>query len=320
MSVFTTVSFEQLQQWLTNYPLGELLELKGIAAGITNTNYFVTTSTGRYVLTIFEEHSADELPYYLDLMSHLADNGVPCPHPVANLSGDTLGMLNNKPAALVTCLSGRDLTTPTPAQCAEVGHVLAKMHLAGTSFKGQGRNTRDAAWRHDTAAKVLPKLTDDEEQLLITTLNFQENFNTQALPQGLIHADLFRDNVLFDGDKVGGLIDFYYACHDALLYDIAITVNDWCTAEDGSLDDARAESLLQAYHQLRPFNVSENKAWAGMLQIAALRFWLSRLNDFHFPQAGELTHAKDPRYFEQILKMRQKYPQTLSAMHINTTH
>lgn len=320
MSVFTTVSFEQLQQWLTNYPLGELLELKGIAAGITNTNYFVTTSTGRYVLTIFEEHSADELPYYLDLMSHLADNGVPCPHPVANLSGDTLGMLNNKPAALVTCLSGRDLTTPTPAQCAEVGHVLAKMHLAGTSFKGQGRNTQDAAWRHDTVAKVLPKLTDDEEQLLITTLNFQENFNTQALPQGLIHADLFRDNVLFDGDKVGGLIDFYYACHDALLYDIAITVNDWCTAADGGLDDARAESLLQAYHQLRPFNVAENKAWAGMLQIAALRFWLSRLNDFHFPQAGELTHAKDPRYFEQILKMRQKYPQTLSAMHINTTH
>lgn len=313
MSVFTTVSFEQLQQWLTAYPLGELLELKGIAAGITNTNYFVTTSTGRYVLTIFEEHAADELPYYLDLMSHLADNGVPCPHPVANLHGDTLGELNQKPAALVTCLTGHDLTSPTAAQCAEVGHVLAKMHLAGASFKGQGRNTRDAAWRHETADKVLPKLSAEEEQLLVATLNFQENFNAQALPQGLIHADLFRDNVLFDGDKVGGLIDFYYACHDALLYDIAITVNDWCTAEDGSLDEARAQSLLQAYHQLRPFNAAENTAWAGMLQIAALRFWLSRLNDFHFPQAGELTHAKDPRYFEQILKMRQKYPKPIST-------
>ena len=272
MSVFTTVTFEQLQQWLVAYPLGELLDLKGIAAGITNTNYFVTTSTGRYVLTIFEEHTAEELPYYLDLMSHLADNGVPCPHPVANLSGNTLGELNHKPAALVTCLSGRDLTSPTAAQCAEVGHVLAKMHLAGASFQGQGRNTRDVTWRHDTADKVLPKLSDSEEHLLISLLNFQENFNTQALPQGLIHADLFRDNVLFDGDKVGGLIDFYYACHDALLYDIAITVNDWCTAEDGSLDDARAQSLLQAYHQLRPFNEAENTAWAG--HVANCRFTL----------------------------------------------
>jgi homoserine kinase type II len=320
MSVFTTVSFEQLQQWLTAYPLGELLELKGIAAGITNTNYFVTTSTGRFVLTIFEEHAADELPYYLDLMSHLADNGVPCPHPVANLNGDTLGELNEKPAALVTCLVGRDLTSPTLAQCAEVGHILAKMHLAGASFKGHGRNTRDAAWRHETADKVLSKLSAEEQQLLVAMLNFQENFNTQALPQGLIHADLFRDNVLFDGDKVGGLIDFYYACHDTLLYDIAITVNDWCTAEDGTLDEASAQALLQAYHQLRPFNAAENTAWSGMLQIAALRFWLSRLNDYYFPQAGELTHAKDPRYFEQILKMHQKYPQTLSAMHIYTTH
>lgn len=319
MSVFTTVSFEQLQQWLTAYPLGDLLDLKGIAAGITNTNYFVTTSTGRYVLTIFEEHTAEELPYYLDLMSHLADNGVPCPHPVANINGQTLSELSGKPAALVTCLAGRDLEMPSVTQCAEVGRVLAQMHLAGANFKGQGRNTRDAAWRHDTAAKVLPKLSEDEEQLLIATLNFQENFNTKALPQGLIHADLFRDNVLFDGDKIGGLIDFYYACDDALLYDVAITVNDWCTAEDGSLDQARAQPLLQAYHQTRPFNKAEDTAWAGMLQIAALRFWLSRLNDYHFPQAGELTHAKDPHFFEQILNMRKKHPQTLKAMQINTT-
>ena len=313
MSVFTTVTFEQLQQWLKAYALGELLELKGIVSGITNTNYFVTTSTGRYVLTLFEEHTAEELPYYLDLMTHLADHGVPCPHPVANLSGNTLGALSGKPAALVTCLTGRDLAAPDTKHCAEVGRVLAEMHLAGQSFQGQGRNTRDAAWRNETANKVRPMLSSEEKQLLNTTLTFQANFNMQDLPQGLIHADLFRDNVLIDGDKVGGLIDFYYACHDALLYDVAIAVNDWCTLSDGDLDTTRAQSMLQAYHHVRPFNEAENSAWAGMLQIAALRFWLSRLNDYHFPQEGELTHAKDPGYFEQILIMRTQHPQTLIA-------
>ncbi len=154
--------------------------------------------------------------------------------------------------------------------------------------------------------------------MLKEVLNFQAGFDIKQLPQGLIHADLFRDNVLFDGDKVGGLIDFYYACHDVLLYDIAIAVNDWCSMTDdeagGTLDTVRAQAFLWAYHQVRPFNPAEHEAWVGLLRIAALRFWLSRLYDCHFPQTGELTHAKDPKYFQRILKNRTNYPITLAEL------
>ena len=302
MSVFTTVSTEQMQQWLKSYPLGELLDLQGIASGITNTNYFVTTTTGRYVLTLFEEHSAEELPNFLDLMTHLAERGIPCPHPVRNNNGHSLGELNGKPAALVSCLAGKSLEHPLPQHCAEIGNVLARMHVAGASFQGRMSNLRCRNWRIATAAKVSPLLDDENRQMLDAQLVFERTFDTSTLPQGIIHADLFRDNVLMDGDKVGGLIDFYYACHDVLLYDIAITVNDWCVNADGSLDAERVQSLLNAYHAVRPLTEKEHQAWPGMLRVAAMRFWLSRLNDLHFPQEGELTHAKDPVYFERILR------------------
>ncbi|SNR90262.1 homoserine kinase [Methylobacillus rhizosphaerae] len=302
MSVFTTVSFEQMQQWLKGYALGELLDLQGIASGITNTNYFVTTSKGRYVLTLFEEHGADELPYFIDLMTHLAERGIPCPHPVKNHAGNALGELNGKPAALVSCLAGKSIEQPLPEHCAAIGAVLARMHIAGTSFQAEVRNLRCSGWRVATAAKVAPFLDADNHQMLQAQLAFEQEFDTAHLPAGVIHADLFRDNVLMSGDEVGGVIDFYYACHDALLYDIAITVNDWCVNTDGTLEAARVSALLNAYHAVRPLTEAEHQAWPGMLRVAAMRFWLSRLNDLHFPQAGELTHAKDPQYFERILR------------------
>ncbi|MFJ5446172.1 homoserine kinase [Methylobacillus methanolivorans] len=302
MSVFTTVSFEQMQQWLKGYALGELLDLQGIASGITNTNYFVTTTSGRYVLTLFEEHSAEELPNFLNLMTHLAERGIPCPHPVKDKTGAALGELNGKPAALVSCLAGKSLETATPQHCAEIGTVLARMHVAGASFKADMSNLRCQRWRVATAAKVAPFLQAENRQMLDAQLAFEQAFDTSALPRGVIHADLFRDNVLMDGDKVGGVIDFYYACQDVLLYDIAIAVNDWCVNPDGSLDAVRVQALLNAYHAERPLGADEHQAWPGMLRVAAMRFWLSRLNDLHFPQAGELTHAKDPAYFEHILR------------------
>ncbi|MCB5186457.1 homoserine kinase [Methylobacillus caricis] len=302
MSVFTTVTFEQMQQWLKAYSLGDLLDLQGIASGITNTNYFVTTATGRYVLTLFEEHTAEELPYFIDLMTHLAERGIPCPHPVRNNLGQALGELNGKPAALVSCLAGKSVEHPTPVHCAEIGKVLAQMHLAGASFDAEMRNLRCADWRAATAAKVAPLLDEENRQMLEKQLAFERSFNTADLPQGVIHDDLFRDNVLMDGDKLGGLIDFYYACNDVLLYDIAIAVNDWCVTELGVLDAARLSALLKAYHAVRPLTEAEHAAWPGMLRVAATRFWLSRLHDLHFPQAGELTHAKDPQYFERILR------------------
>jgi len=314
MSVFTTVSADQLNQWLKAYPLGTLLELKGIASGITNTNYFVTTTTGRYVLTLFEEHSAEELPYFLNLMTHLAERGVPCPHPVKRNDGLQLDELNGKPAALVSCLAGRDIETPDEIHCAEVGRVLANMHVAGGNFTDTGHDTRDDQWRLATAEKVLGLLSADDQSILNSTMQRQANLNVEGLPQGVIHADLFRDNVLFDGNKIGGLIDFYYACRGAFLYDLAIAVNDWCVNADGSLDKPRVMAMLHAYHAVRPLTEQEKAVWTDMLPIAALRFWLSRLKDKHFPHAGELTHAKDPQHFQKILKWGIQHQAEIARM------
>jgi len=316
MSVFTTVSADQLNQWLKAYPLGTLLELKGIASGITNTNYFVTTTTGRYVLTLFEEHSAEELPYFLNLMTHLAERGVPCPHPVKRNDGLQLDELNGKPAALVSCLAGRDIETPDEIHCAEVGRVLANMHVAGGNFTDTGHDTRDDQWRLATAEKVLGLLSADDQSILNSTMQRQANLNVEGLPQGVIHADLFRDNVLFDGNKIGGLIDFYYACRGAFLYDLAIAVNDWCVNADGSLDKPRVMAMLHAYHAVRPLTEQEKAVWTDMLPIAALRFWLSRLKDKHFPHAGELTHAKDPQHFQKILKWGIQHRAEIAQMWI----
>jgi homoserine kinase type II len=179
---------------------------------------------------------------------------------------------------------------------------MAKLHLAGASYQAQSKNQRDDAWRNHTAAQVIKFLNPDDQALLNETLKMQANFNRLQLPHGVIHADMFRDNVLFDGDKLGGIIDFYYACHDVLLYDIAIAVNDWCIEENGSIDKTRANALLKSYNSLRPLTPQEHEAWPSMLSIAALRFWLSRLYDFYYPQEGELTHAKDPNYFRKILR------------------
>ena len=316
MSVFTTVSADELNQWLKAYPLGTLLELKGIASGITNTNYFVTTTTGRYVLTLFEEHSAEELPYFLNLMTHLAERGVPCPHPVKRNDGLQLDELNGKPAALVSCLAGRDIETPDEIHCAEVGRVLANMHVAGGNFTDTGHDTRDDQWRLATAEKVLGLLSADDQSILNSTMQRQANLNVEGLPQGVIHADLFRDNVLFDGNKIGGLIDFYYACRGAFLYDLAIAVNDWCVNADGSLDKPRVMAMLHAYHAVRPLTEQEKAVWTDMLLIAALRFWLSRLKDKHFPHAGELTHAKDPQHFQKILKWGIQHRAEIAQMWI----
>lgn len=306
MSVFTTVTVEQLSLWLLDYPLGELIDMQGIASGITNTNYFVTTTSGRYVLTLFEKNTVEELPYFLDLMTHLAERNIPCPHPVVKHDGASLSVLNGKPAALVSCLRGSSLDTPTLKNCSEVGRVMAEMHKAGLSFPAHMENPRGAKWRVLMAVKVAGFLNAEEHAMLGKELVFQSGFNTTHLPQGVIHADLFRDNVLFDGDVLGGVIDFYYACNDALLYDVAIAANDWCVTEDGSFDESRLEALLQAYHMVRPLTKAELAAWHGMVRLAALRFWLSRLYDMHFPQDGELTYAKDPEHFCRILAQHIK--------------
>ena len=302
MAVFTNVSEAELTAWLADYSLGRLLELQGIASGIENTNYFVTTTNGRFVLTLFEILSTDELPFYLNLMAHLARHGIPCPDPVANRSNQFLGTLNGKPACIVSRLSGKSTAAPSNEQCAAIGAMLAQLHIAGQSFSQIMPNPRGAAWRTATAPQVRSFLDVQQAVLLDSEVALHAQQNWTRLPQGAIHADLFCDNVLLEGNRIGGLIDFYFACTDALLYDLAITVNDWCMEADGTLDAARARTLLRAYHAVRPLLDSERDVWPSMLRAAALRFWLSRLFDKYLPRDGELIHAHDPRRFERILK------------------
>ncbi len=304
MSVYTPVGRAELESFLRHYDLGALVDFEGISAGIENTNYFVTTTAGEFVLTLFEALSAEELPYFLDLMAYLAEHGVPSAHPMPDEQGRYLRTLNGKPAALVRRLPGHNVEAPNPVQCAELGKAVGHMHVVGQDFPGRRDNPRGPHWWAETAAKVLPRLAPDAARLLEAELAFQRQHAHDALPRGVIHADLFRDNALFVGDRLTGIIDFYYACNDVLLYDVAVTVNDWCTTDTGELDSPRLDAFLDAYRQERDFTAAERAAWPVMLRAAALRFWLSRLQDQLFPREGELTHIKDPDVFRQILERR----------------
>jgi homoserine kinase type II len=309
MSVYTKVTETQLADWLKRYTVGTLVELRPIAAGIENTNYFVTTTAGRYVLTLFERLPAQDLPFYLGLMAHLARHGIPCPSPIADQTNALMSSLNGKPAALVTRLPGTPVTAPTAAHCIEVASVLARMHVAGQSYPDALENPRGPKWWRATAPQVLPFLDAEATALLRAELEFQSRYRLEDAPRGPIHADLFRDNVLFDGTRIGGVIDFYFAGVDTLLFDVAVTVNDWCVQPDGELDRTRVEAFLRAYHAVRPFAAIERGAWPVMLRAASLRFWLSRLHDFHLPRPGELVHAHDPDHFRRILvaRIREAY-------------
>ena len=309
MAVFTAVSLDDLAPWLKQFPLGTASAIKGIASGIENSNFFIATERGDYVLTIFENLGFDQLPFYLNLMRHLADHGVLVPAPVPNDQDALVVALHGKPAAIVSKLAGSSQMAPEPVHCAAVGAMLAKMHVAAQSFTMAQPNLRGLPWWQETTPLVLPFLDENNAALLRSELAYQTTFAASAdydrLPRGPVHADLFRNNVMFDGERLTGFFDFYFAGCDSLLFDVAVTVNDWCIDLDtGALDPARVRAMLDAYHAVRPFSDAEQAAWQPLLRAAALRFWLSRLYDFHQPRAAEMLTPHDPGHFERILRER----------------
>lgn len=322
MAVFTPVSDSDVRQLLESHRLGDLVHIEGIASGIENSNFFVDTSSGRFVLTIFERLSEAHLPAYLALMHHLAARGVPCPDPVADRSGRLWTRLHGKPCALVTRLSGRAIESPDSGHCSAVGALLAQMHRAATDFSQMPDNPRGRDWWEQIAPQVRNFLDAGQRALLDDELDLQRAFAASddfaRLRHGAIHADLFRDNVLFEAapasaaPRLSGVIDFYFAGRDSWLYDLAVTVNDWCIEEaSGRLDTARLRALLDAYLGVLALTEAEQRAWPMMLRAAAMRFWLSRLHDLHCPRPAEVIRPKDPAHFERILRARRAQAQPL---------
>ena len=323
MAVFTEVSPAQAQALLDHLQLGSLSSLRGIGAGIENTNYFVDcTRDGhlhRYVLTLFERLTAEQLPFYLRLMQHLAQRGVPVPEPHADATGEILFEVAGKPAAIVDRLHGGHQMAPDAFHCAQVGATLARMHLQGKDYPLHQPNLRGLAWWREVVPQLLPFLAADQAELLKSELAYQEQLAASAsygdLPTGPIHADLFRDNVMFEPgegpgrERLTGFFDFYFAGVDTWLFDIAVCLNDWCIdLPSGRLIEDRAAVFVSSYESVRPLSGAEHRLLPALLRAAALRFWVSRLFDLHLPREASLLKAHDPSHFERVLRERMAKP------------
>ena len=313
MAVFTEVSFDEAAAFLCFLNLGQLHTIKGAAGGIENTNYFIDTDQGQYVLTLFERLTFEQLPFYLHLMKHLATHGIPVPDPVPDSQGNLVQMLKGKPAAVVNKLRGHSELNPTPAHCACVGEMLARLHVAALDYPRQQPNLRGLNWWNETVPLVLAHLTADQRSLILSELAYQNHIAGssayRSLPRGAIHADLFRDNVMFENGQLTGFFDFYFAGCDAFLFDIGICLNDWCVdLESGTLHTARANAFMSAYQRIRPLITQERLLLPAMQRAGALRFWLSRLWDFHLPREAAMLKPHDPGHFERVLRARLAQP------------
>ncbi len=313
MAVFTVVSEQEIAQWLTRYDAGTLLSVEAIASGIENTNYFVDTSTGRWVLTLVERLPPERLPFHLNLMKHLAQRGITCPEPLADRDGNLWSLLKDKPATLVSRLAGKSVEDTTAPYCHAIGELLARMHLAAADFGPAPANVRGADWWPQALTELAPLLPADQLALAQDELAAQQAWmqhpDWASLPASAVHADCFRDNVLFPSVDAPGVIDFYFACHDTWIFDLAVVCNDWCLAPDQvSLDPARLMALLEGYQGVRRFRDVERQGWPMALRAAALRFWLSRLYDALLPREAAMLQPKDPEHFRKILQDRREMP------------
>ncbi|MEN3930350.1 homoserine kinase [Microvirga sp. W0021] len=305
MAVYTDVSDEELEGLVATYDIGDVLSFKGIAEGVENTNYFLRTSESSFILTLYEKRvNEKELPFFLNLMEYLSDRGINCPQPVSNKSGEKLSHVAGRPATIVTFLEGLSIRKPQAKHCESLGKALAQLHLAGQGFDMHRENNLSVSgWAplfekaKDRANSVASGLRErTESDLLYLQANWPKD-----LPQGIIHADLFTDNVFFIGDDVSGLIDFYFACTDALVYDLAICLNAWCFESDGSFNLTKGQSMIAGYQSLRPLNKEEIDALPILCRGAALRFMLTRLVDWLNVPPGALVKPKDPLEYDRKL-------------------
>jgi homoserine kinase type II len=313
MAVYTEVAFDEVASLVAGVGLGPLLTLAPCPGGIENTNYFADTASGRYVLTLFERLSADELPFYLALMKHHADRGLPVPMPHGDASGSLLLFLKGKPAAIVDRLPGEHHLAPDAPDCAAVGKVLARMHVAVRDFAPAQPNLRGLAWWNETVPVVVPHLDRDQAALMTDELAYQQHLASSSayamLPRAAIHGDLFRDNVMFVERTLAGVFDFYFAGVDCLLFDIAVALNDWCIdLASGRLDEDRANAFVTAYAAERPLEPAELRLLPALMRAAAFRFWLSRVWDLHLPRDAFVLTAHDPGHFERVLVQRREAP------------
>ncbi|PWW47639.1 homoserine kinase [Melaminivora alkalimesophila] len=313
MAVYTEVSPQEARALLRRLGLGKLLSLTGIQGGIENTNYFVSCEGGEFVLTLFERLTAEQLPFYLHLMKHLAQAGIPVPDPQADRKGEILHSVVGKPASLATRLAGSSQLAPQAVHCAAVGEMLARMHLAARDYGRTQPNLRGLDWWNETVPVILPHLQPPQAELLRAELAYQNHVAASseyaALPRGPVHADLFRDNVMFEGERLTGVFDFYFAGVDTWLFDLAVALNDWCIdLPTGAHEPVRAAALLDAYQGVRPLTGAERSLLPAMLRAGALRFWVSRLWDWYLPREASLLKPHDPTHFERVLRERVAHP------------
>ncbi|MDA9913763.1 homoserine kinase [Methylophilaceae bacterium] len=305
MAVYTSLSQSEVETFISKFNIGKLKSYAGISGGVTNSNFFINTDSCEAVLTIFEELNFEDLDYYFSFMQHLSTHGFLCPRPISDSNNNLIHDLKGKPAALISKLPGKVFEEINDHQLIELAKSFAEMHLISLKFNTQKKNERDLQWMKDTFSMFANKISSEQRELINEELSFLENLS-ENLPRGVIHADLFRDNVLFEENRLGGIIDFYYACNDFFIYDIAIVINDWCIDPNGIIIERRKKLFIEAYDSIRQLNNSEYEALNSYLRLAAMRFLISRFRDQFNEKDAELNTIKDPLFFYEILKNRRQ--------------
>ena len=304
MSVYTNLSTKDVSLLISNYNIGALKSFKGISDGITNTNYFLNTSKGKYIITIFEDITEMKVKKYLKLMNFFSNNNMCCPEIMLTKSGGILSKVKSKPCSIMEKLSGKTIDITNVSLCKSIGTIIANFHNTGREYNYKISNSRDIKWVEKNIAKIKNHISKEQLDILNYSSKVFRKIFEMKLPNGMIHSDLFRDNVLANGDKVTGIIDYYYSFNGPLIYELAVIVNDWCVNKDGAINLVKYNSFLNSYNLERELTTVEKKQINNAMIAASLRFYLSRLVDMIFPKVGEITHIKDPSTFETIVKKR----------------